>query len=65
MGTIILEWIKNKFLLYSTGSYIQYSVINYNQKEYIKKNASICRTESLCCTAEIYNSVNQLYINKK
>ena len=30
-----LEWISNKFLLYSTGNYIQYSVTNHNGKEYI------------------------------
>ena len=27
------EWINNKVLLYSTGNYIQYSVINHNGKE--------------------------------
>ena len=27
----------NKVLLYSTGSYIQYSVINYNGEEYEKE----------------------------
>ena len=29
-----LEWINNKALLYSTGNYIQYPVINRNGKEY-------------------------------
>ena len=28
------EWINNKVLLYSTGNYIQYPVINHNGKEY-------------------------------
>ena len=28
-------WINNKVLLYSTGDYIQYPVINQNEKEYI------------------------------
>ena len=28
------KWIKNKVLLYHTGNYIQYPVINYNGKEY-------------------------------
>ena len=32
----------NKVLLYSTGNYIQYPVINQNAKEHI------CITESLC-----------------
>ena len=46
------EWINNKALLYSTGNYIQYSLINHNGKEY-EKNVNICITESLRCTAEI------------
>ena len=40
-------WINNKVLLYSTGNYIQYPVINHNEKEYIHI------VGSLCCTAEI------------
>ena len=28
------EWINNKVLLYSTGNYIQYPMINNNGKEY-------------------------------
>ena len=36
-----LEWINSKVLLYSTGNYTQYLVINYNGKEY-KKRMSIC-----------------------
>ena len=35
------EWINNKVLLYSTGSYIQDPVINHNGKEY-KKRMYIC-----------------------
>ena len=31
---LYIEWINNKALLYSTGSYIQYPVINHNGKEY-------------------------------
>ena len=30
---LYIEWINNKVLLYSTGSYIQYSVINPDGKE--------------------------------
>ena len=30
------EWINNKDLLYSTGNYMQYPVINHNGKEYKK-----------------------------
>ena len=40
-----------KLLLYSTGNYIQYPVINYNGIEY-EKNTFFCKTESLCCTSE-------------
>ena len=28
-----IEWINSKVLLYSTGNYIQYPVINHNVKE--------------------------------
>ena len=42
---------KPKVLVYSTGSYIQYLVINYNRKEYEKEHMYII--ESLCYTAEI------------
>ena len=58
---VYIEWINNKVLLYSTGNYIQYPVINHNEKN-MKKNVYIyiyiytyiyiCITESLCCTAE-------------
>ena len=34
---LYLEWINNKVLLYSTGNYIQYSMISHNGKEYFKK----------------------------
>ena len=52
---LYIEWINNKVLLYSTGKYIQYHVINHNGKEYEKQ--CIClyiyMTESLFCTIEI------------
>ena len=31
------EWLSNKVLLYSTGNYIQYPVINHNGKKYEKE----------------------------
>ena len=34
---LYIEWINSKVLLYSTGNYIQYPVINHNGKEYEKK----------------------------
>ena len=50
---LYIEWINNKVLLYSTGKYIQYPMINRNRKEYEKECVYMCITESLCCTAEI------------
>ena len=32
---LYIKQINNKVLLYSTGNYIQYPVINHNKKEYI------------------------------
>ena len=47
----------NKFLLYSTENYIQYTMINYNGKGYFKRKVCVCVcvciTESLCYAAEI------------
>ena len=34
---LYIECINNRVLLYSTENYIQYPMINYNGKEYIKK----------------------------
>ena len=31
---LYIEWINNKVLIYSTGNYIQYRMINHNGKEY-------------------------------
>ena len=33
---LYIQWINNKVLLYGTGNYIQYPVINHNGKEYEK-----------------------------
>ena len=41
----------NKVLPYSTGNYIQYSVVNHNGKTYDKEYIGI--PESSCYTAEI------------
>ena len=48
---VYIGGINNKALLYSTGNYIQYPVINHNGKEY-EKEYIIYITESLCCTPE-------------
>ena len=44
-----LEWINNKVLMYNTGNYIQYPVINHNRKEYEKE------------CIYVYNWVTSLY----
>ena len=43
----------NKFLLYNTGNYIQYSMINNNGNNILKKNVCVYKTESLCCKEKI------------
>ena len=43
--------------VYSTGNYIQYSVINHDGER-------ICLTESFCCIVEINSIVNQLYFSE-
>ena len=50
MKAIVYKMDKQQVQLYSTGNYIQYPVINHNEKEYEKY---IFITESSCCTAEI------------
>lgn len=45
-----------------TGHETQYPVTNHNGREYEKEY--MCAAESLCCTGEINNTVNQLYFNE-
>ena len=52
---LCIEWINNKVLLYSTGNYIEYSMINHNGKD-----VYMCITESLSSTAE--HCTSTLYI---
>ena len=40
---LYIEWINNKVLLYSTGSYIQYPMINHNGKEYDYTETKVTR----------------------
>ena len=48
-----IEWTNNKGLLYGTGSYTQYPMINHNGKEHEKEYMQcVCITASLCCTPE-------------
>ena len=52
---LYIEWINNKVLLYSTGNYIQYPVINHNGKEYKRECMHVC----------IYVSLNHFVIQQK
>ena len=42
MQTIKYRMDKQQFLLYSTGNYVQYSVINHNEKECKKEYVYVC-----------------------
>ena len=57
------EWINNKVLLYSTGNYIRYPVINHTGKGF--EEECMCITESFCCTAVIYTTLKINYTWKK
>ena len=50
---INLEWISNEVLLYSTRNYIESLGIDNDGRYYEKNNVYMCKTGSLCCTAEI------------
>ena len=39
---LYIGWINKKVLLYSTGNYIQYPVINHDGKEYGKECICMC-----------------------
>ena len=44
------EWINSKVLLYNTGKYVQYRVINHNGKEYI----CVCMCVCVCARAHAH-----------
>ena len=41
-----IGWMNNKVLLYSTGSYIQWLVINHNGREHVCVCVCVCESES-------------------
>ena len=41
METLYIRWMNNKVLHYSPENYIQYSMINHNGKDYLKKDVCI------------------------
>lgn len=62
----IQECTSNKALLFSTGNYNQYPVINHNGKEYLQRMCMcVYETESLCYTPLTQVEVNQLYFKKR
>ena len=50
-----VEWINKKVLLYSTENYIQSRRINYNRKEYLKKNVICVNGVTLQYSRDWYN----------
>ena len=42
---VLIEQISNKFLLYSTGNYTEYSVVNHNEKEKAKYQKHLLDTQ--------------------
>ena len=64
---IIWYHLYNKELLYSTGTYTQYFVLTYKEKEFGKIDicTSVRITESLLYPQNEYTIVNLLYSNKK
>ena len=58
------ERINNEVLLYSTGSYSQYPVINHDGKEYETECIHMYNWITLLYCRNQHNIVNQLYFNK-
>ena len=54
---LYIEWLKNKFLLHSTGNSIQYSMINHNGKEYFLKR--------MCVYIYMYMYLNHFAVQQK
>jgi len=61
---LYIEWINSKVLLYSTGNYIHYAVINHDGKEYEKNVHMYMYNWITLLYSRNYNIVNQLYFNK-
>ena len=55
---LYVEWLNKKVMMYSTGNYIQYPMINCNGEEY--KNYIYI---TLLYTRNEHNFVNQHYFN--
>ena len=50
--------MNSKVLLYSTGNYIQYPVINHNGKEYKKVYLYVYNGVTLLCSRDSHNTVD-------
>ena len=66
---LYIEWVSHKVLLYSTGNYILYHVINHNGKEYKKEYIYIYThtyiSESICYTVEVTTTLKINYTSIK
>ena len=56
---LFIEYINNKALMYITGNYIQYPIINHYGKEYVKEKIYVYLNHN----RNEHNTVNQLYLN--
>ena len=61
---VYIEWINNKVLLYTTGNYIQYPVINQNGKEHEKRMYNTHNWVTFLYSRNWHNMVFQLHFNK-
>ena len=57
---LYIRWVNNEVLLYSTGNYIQYPVINNNRKEH--KKIVYMYNGITAAHLKLNSIVNQLYI---
>ena len=60
---LYLDWI-SKILLYSTGNYIDYSMINHKWKRILKKIVHMYGWVTWLHSRDWHSTVNQLYFNK-
>ena len=63
---LYITWINNNILLYSTGDYTQYPVVNHNRQEYEKEHiyTNHCHTLETLTTLQInYTSIRYILKN--
>ena len=60
-----IKYVNNKVLLYSTGNYIQYPIINHNGKEYEKEYICVCVCVYIYTHTHIYMYTHILSIQRE